>query len=458
MHLGIGAFARAHTAVLTEDAMLATGDTRWGITAVTGRSDTVARQLGPQDGLFTVAERGEGSGPARVVSAVTRAIAGRADPEAVLERIADPATAVVTLTITEKGYRIAPGTARLDSTDADIRADLSGTPAVTPIGQIVRGLQRRASRDAGPITIVSCDNLPGNGALTLVLVLDFVAALPTAESEALHGWIAENARFPSTMVDRMVPATTEADLAAIEREIGRRDEAGVVAEPFRQWVLEDDFAAARPAWERAGAAFTDDVAPWESAKLRLLNASHSLLAYLGLAAGLTTIADSVADPAFRLAAERMMAEDALPTISVPEQLDADDYTAAVLRRFANPALGHTNAKVGADGSQKIGLRLLSTIEASLSAGREPRWATLGVAAWMYRVAGAETLDDPLAAELRALLPGDRSAEAVVPALLRSAKVFRPELTANETFAALLTDWYRTLDRHGVAGLRREIIA
>ncbi|NQX10254.1 mannitol dehydrogenase family protein [Microbacteriaceae bacterium VKM Ac-2855] len=455
MHLGIGAFARAHTAVFTEDAMLATGEREWGITAVTQRSDTVARQLAPQDGLFAVAERGAGARPARIVSSVTEVLAGRRSPSTVVDRIAS--AALVTLTVTEKGYRIDPATGGLDRRDVDVRADLAGSDPVTPIGQIVRGLQQRMRADAGPIAIVSCDNLPTNGALTRRLVHDFVQSLPSAEGAALQDWIETGAMFPSTMVDRMVPASTEDDLAAIQEEIGFRDEGGVVAEPFRQWVIED-FAGRRPSWESAGAQFAANVEPWESAKLRLLNASHSLLAYLGLAAGYRTIADSVADPAFHLAAARMMADDALPTIRVPDELDAQEYTASVLRRFANPALGHTNAKVGADGSQKLGLRLLSTVQAALVAGRQPRWAALGVAAWLHRVANAETVDDPLAGELRALVPVDRSARSVVPALLRFSKVFPPELAADPRFTELLVPWYDALERHGVDGLRKEISA
>jgi fructuronate reductase len=260
------------------------------------------------------------------------------------------------------------------------------------------------------------------------------------------------------MVDRMVPATTAGDLDAVERELGLRDEAAVVAEPFMQWVIEDNFAAGRPRWEAAGALFSRDVAAWEAAKLRLLNASHSLLAYLGLAAGKGTISDAVAEDAFCSAARRMMAEDVLPTITLPEGLDADEYCAQVLTRFANPALGHTTAKVGSDGSQKIGLRLLSTVRGNLDAGREPRWAALAVAAWMRHVATtpADELNDPLAAELHAALPASRSAGDVVPALLACRSIFDSGLAKHAGFAGLLIHWYSIIDTHGLDGLRKEI--
>lgn len=458
MHLGLGAFARAHTAVFTENAMLAAGECNWGITGVTQRSDTVARQLAPQDGLFTVAERGEGAAPLRVVSSIVEAISGRDNPTAVVDRIAAPETLVVTLTITEKGYRIDPRTGSLNLTDTDVQADLEGRAPLTAIGQLARGLQQRSRTGAGPLTVVSCDNLPGNGELTGMLVRAFATALPAAESRPLLAWLDANVTFPSTMVDRMVPATTAGDLDAVEHELGLRDEAAVVAEPFMQWVIEDNFAAARPRWEDAGALFSSDVAAWEAAKLRLLNASHSLLAYLGLAAGRETISEAVAEEAFFTAAWRMMAEDVLPTIKLPEGLDADDYCTKVLTRFANPALGHTTAKVGSDGSQKVGLRLLSTVRGNLDAGREPRWAALAVAAWMRHVATtpAEELNDPLADELSAALPASRSAADVVPALLDCRSVFDPGLAAHPGFAELLIHWYSIIDTDGLDGLRKEI--
>nr|WP_309991251.1 mannitol dehydrogenase family protein [Arthrobacter pascens] len=456
--MGLGAFARAHTAVFTENAMLASGDSNWGITGVTQRSDTVARQLAPQDGLFTVTERGSGAAPLRVVSSIVEAISGRDNPAAVVDRIAADATKVVTLTVTEKGYRIDPRTGSLNMGDDQVQADLAGRAPQTAIGQIARGLQQRARAGAGPVTVVSCDNLPGNGDLTRNLVRAFAAALAAGEAEPLLAWLDANVTFPNTMVDRMVPVTTAGDLDAVERELGLRDEAAVVAEPFMQWVIEDNFAGDRPRWEDAGALFSSDVAAWEAAKLRLLNASHSMLAYLGLAAGKATISDAVGEDAFLTACRRMMAEDALPTISLPGGLDGQKYCAQVLSRFANPALGHTTAKVGSDGSQKIGLRLLSTVRGNLDAGREPRWAALAVAAWMRHVAAtpAAELNDPLAEELHAALPAARDADAVVPALLGCRSIFDAELAADTRFAGLLTHWYRIIDTHGLDGLRKEI--
>jgi fructuronate reductase len=458
VHLGLGAFARAHTAVFTEEAMLASGDFDWGIVGVTQRSDTVARQLAPQDGLFTVAERGDGAAPLRVVSSIVEALSGRDNPQGVADRIAAASTRVVTLTITEKGYRFDPGTGTLNLDDDEVQADLAGRAPRTAVGQITRGLQQRARTGVGPITVVSCDNLPGNGELTGTLVRGFAAALPPAEGQPLLAWLEENVTFPSTMVDRMVPATTPADLDGVERELGLRDEAGVVAEPFKQWVIEDNFAAGRPRWEDAGALFSSDVAAWEAAKLRLLNASHSMLAYLGLAAGQETISDAVGQAAFLTACRRMMVEEALPTITLPPELDGEQYCSQVLSRFANPALGHTTAKVGSDGSQKLGLRLLPTIRGTLDAGREPRWAALAVAAWMHHVVTTPEADlnDPLATQLHTALPATRTAATVVPALLGFHPIFGHDLAQHDGFTELVLHWYSTLETDGPEGLGKEI--
>ena len=268
VHLGIGAFHRAHQAVYTEDA----GD-GWRICGVSQRSRDMVDRLGPQDGLYSVLVRGPGGTTIRVIGSVGQVRFAGDDPDAVVARIADPATRIVTLTVTEKGYHHDPATRRLRVDDPEVAQDLAGRAPRTAVGQLARGLAARQD----PITVVCCDNLPSNGPLLRGLVEDFCAKSGITLDVDLA--------FPATMVDRIVPATTAADRDEAERLLGLRDEAVVVTEPFTQWVIEDSFAAERPAWERAGAIITGDVAPYETMKLRLLNGSHSMIAYLGALAG-----------------------------------------------------------------------------------------------------------------------------------------------------------------------------
>ncbi|GAB3279196.1 mannitol dehydrogenase family protein [Parasphingorhabdus pacifica] len=446
-HLGLGSFHRAHQAVFTEDAMSATGDLRWGICGVTQRSGSAAARLAPQDCRYTVLERGVGAAPARVVSALCEVLDGSSAPAAVVALLARAEVRVITLTVTEKGYRHDPATGSLNLDDAEVAADLTGRAPRTVVGQLVRGFQLRAESGAGPVTVVSCDNLPSNGQALQRLVREFIDAAGSVE---LVDWISENVRFPSTMVDRIVPATTEEDLKAAQQAIGPRDEAAVVTEPFRQWVIEDDFATDRPQWEAAGAVLVPDVAPWETLKLRVLNASHSVLAYLGLAHGYSTIAEAVADPLLSAACRNLINQDVAPVLEAPSGVDIGEYGEATLARFANPALRHTTAQVAMDGSQKLRPRLLETAALRLAAGATPNRVALGVAAWMRHVTTAEHLDDPLADLLRAEIDGPPAAQA--ERLLRIDQIFTPELAENPEFRRAVIDVYVRLREDGVAAV------
>jgi fructuronate reductase len=448
VHLGLGAFHRAHQAVLTEQAALITGGTRWGICGVSQRSAAVRDQLAPQDSLYSVLTKGRESRSVQVIGSIREVLTAPEDPDAVVARIADPEVAVVTLTVTEKGYRAAAA-GGLDLTDPEIQGDLTGRPPRTVVGQLAAGLARRAETGAGPLTVLSCDNLVANGPFLRRLMEDYAAASSLAGLAAQL----ELARFPASMVDRIVPATTDADRAEAAGLLGVRDEALVVAEPFSQWVIEDDFAGPRPDWDKAGAVLTDDVAPWEQAKLRMLNATHSMLAYLGGLRGYETIAEAVRDEELAGLAQELMARDVVPTLTPPEGLDLTAYGVSVLERFANPALKHRTAQVAMDGSVKLPVRLLGTVRDRLASGAEPRLASLAVGGWMVYVAtgrdvnGRELpLDDPAAARLRAeaasAAPG---AAGLVDAMLSIDGIFDAELAANKVFRALLVD--------AVAGLR-----
>jgi fructuronate reductase len=458
VHLGIGAFHRAHQAVFTEEAVAAAGGD-WGICGVTQRSRGVLDQLRPQDGLYSVLVRGEGT-TLRVAGAVRDLLFAAEEGQRLQALLAAPTTRLVTLTVTEKGYRHDPATGRLRRTDPDVAADLAGDgPPRTVVGQLVRGLQARRAADAGPITLLSCDNLPANGEVLRGLVADFCAALP--DGGALATWIAESVSFPSSMVDRIVPATTDDDRAEAARLLGFSDSGVVVTEPFRQWVVEDRFAAGRPAWERAGAVLTADVAPYEAMKLRLLNGSHSTLAYLGALAGHAHVADAMADPGIADVVAHLMADDVVPTLAVPDGYDVAAYQQQLIERFHNPALRHRTVQIAMDGTQKLPQRLLGTITDRLAAGAEPRYACLGVAAWMRYVWTAQAengaplpVDDPMADRLRELTAGSATPEAAVDALLSLEEVFGARLPANDTFRALVTESLEALAKGGVAAATR----
>lgn len=454
VHLGLGAFHRAHQAVSTEDAMAATGSREWGICGVSPCSRGVAGQLVPQDGLYAVLERSAAGTGVRVVGTIREVLVAAEGVEPVLSRLASPAVRVVTLTVTEKAYRLRRSTGGLDVDDPEVAADLAGRPPRTVVGMLARGLERRMRADAGPVSVVCCDNLPGNGALLARMVSDFAERV---SGGALFGeWLAGQVTFPATMVDRIVPATVDADRADAARLLGVRDEGTVVAEPFSQWVVEDRFAAARPCWERAGVTLTADVRPYEMMKLRLLNGSHSTLAYLGALAGHEYIADAVRVAELGELVRRLMTEEVRPTLDVPAGFDLDGYVSALLARFADPALRYRTTQVAADGSQKLPQRLLGTARDLLRRGREPRFLALAVAAWMRYVwvrrtdGGADLpVDDPIGDRLASLVAGASGPGDVAAALLGVEEVFGPDLAADPVFAPLVTGALDRLTRDGV---------
>ncbi|HLL65246.1 MAG TPA: mannitol dehydrogenase family protein [Micromonosporaceae bacterium] len=454
VHLGLGAFHRAHQAVYTEEAIDAGGGD-WGIVAVAPRSRDVYDAVVEQDLLFSVTTLNDDGSQTRVCGAFAGARHAASDPLAIVALLADPAIRMVTLTVTEKAYSIDPasGTLRLDPA---LRADLTGdAPPTTIPGLLLRGLRARARADAGPFAVVSCDNLPANGARVRRLVEQ---ALPvTGADPAVQSWIRDQVTFPGTMVDRIVPATTPALLDSVRGALGVTDLAAVGAEPFRQWVIEDAFPGGRPAWELAGATMTSDAGPYERLKLRMLNGVHSALAYLGALQGIETIAEALTRPHLREFAERLITTDILPTIDPPDGVDPAEYGCTVLARFDNSAVRHRTLQIAMDGSQKLPQRILHTIADRRAAGAMPRYGALVVAAWMRFAMGAADdgralpLDDPLTDEIRAAVAGaGGSPAAVVDALLGLSAVFPAELAQDDAFRAVVVEWLDALSRHGVA--------
>jgi len=379
VHLGLGNFFRAHQAWYTDACDSAR---EWGIAAFTGRSNPVAGILGAQDGLYTLVERSARGDRATIMCSISETNLG-ADIQRLVELLRSPRTAIVTLTITEAGYRL--GEAGLpDRGDPVVVDDLaalrglsSATPKVTSVlARLVVGLHARASAAAGPIAIVSCDNLPDNGMLTRTAVL----ALAEAVSLDLARWVADNVSFVSTSVDRITPRTQVSDRSVAAALTGWDDVAPVITEPFADWVLSGDFPAGRPRWEQAGARFVDDIRPFERRKLWLLNGAHSALAYMGILRGHRTVAEAVADGACREQIESLWDEAGrhLPT----ELLDLDEYRHALISRFENPRIEHRLEQIGEDGVAKLRARIVPVLIAERDGGRLGLAGTRAISSWV----------------------------------------------------------------------------
>jgi fructuronate reductase len=435
VHLGLGAFHRAHQAVLTE-AVLEAGATDWGIVAASLRTPDTRDALAPQDGLFTLALRQDDTERLQVVGALRGLHVAPEDPEALLAAMTAPTTRIVSMTVTEKGYCHDPASGTLDEAHADIRHDLAHPhrPRSAP-GFLVEALRRRRLAGLPPFTVLSCDNLPANGATSRAIV----ARLAALREPGLGDWVAGEVAFPGTMVDRIVPATTAGDRARVAAALGLEDAGPVVAEHFFQWAIEDRFPTGRPPWHLAGASFVRDVAPFELMKLRMLNGAHSALAYLGHLAGHETVADAAADPAFAGFLGSLWAE-IMPHVPVPAGTDLEDYARQLLARFRNRALHHRTWQIAMDGSQKLPQRLLGTVRAALADGRPITCLALGVAGWMRYVAGVDErggridVRDPLLPQLReAWGPGLGDPVAAANRLLAIPAIFGHDLPRDPAF-------------------------
>jgi fructuronate reductase len=425
VHLGIGAFHRAHQAVVIDD-LLGRGATDWGIVGASLRSSDTRDALAPQDGLYTLAIRSGAGTEHRIVGSVLETEVAKENPARLIGRMADPATRIVSLTITEKGYCHTPQTGELDEYHPDIVHDLQNPDAPRSVaGFTVAALSRRRKLGVAPFTVLSCDNLSANGHTVRRILTQFAAS----RSREFGQWIADEVAFPSTMVDRIVPETTDADRAAVTAELGMIDAWPVVTEPFTQWIVEDRFAAGRPDFAVAGVQLVADVTPFEHMKLRLLNASHSALAYLGYLAGYETIADTMTNDRFAAFARRVM-EGAAPTLQMPEGTDLAAYSTSLLQRFSNPALHHRTWQIAMDGSQKLPQRLLGTMQDRLRLGLPIDTHALAVAGWMRYVTATDEqgraidVRDPIAAKLKAIAESAGPvADRLAPALLAVQSVF-----------------------------------
>ncbi|MDB1125847.1 mannitol dehydrogenase family protein [Vibrio algarum] len=448
VHLGFGAFHRAHQALFT-DEIAGKSESDWGYCEVNlFGGEELIQKLREQDHLYTVAEKGANKIDVKVIGSVVESLHSTFDgTQAILEKMAEPQVAIVSMTITEKGYCSDPATGQLDKTNPLIVHDLANpTDPKSAIGYIVQALRLRRDRGLTPFTVMSCDNVQENGHVARAAVMGYVQLL----DQDLAQWIESNVTFPCTMVDRIVPAATEDTLSEIAELLGVTDPCGIACEPFRQWVIEDNFVAGRPDWTLAGAEFVEDVIPFEEMKLRMLNGSHSFLAYLGYLGGYDHISDTMTDPAYKEAALNLMLKEQAPTLTMPEGSNLRAYAELLIDRFTNPSLKHRTWQIAMDGSQKLPPRMLNSIMSHLESGTEYKYLALGVAGWMRYVSGIDENEqpievlDPLANELKSICDKHGRNVSVVQALMSIDSIFSPELANNHLFIEEIEKAYSNL--------------
>jgi len=449
VHIGFGAFHRAHQALCSDK--LAEQGSDWGYCEVNLNSGELIQALRQQDHLYSLTEMADDSLSTRIIGVITSALHGKSDGiEAVIAAMSEPDVAIVSMTVTEKGYCHHPASGDLNPDHPDIVHDLAhpDTPRSLP-GLILAAIRRR--RDAGlpPFSVMSCDNMPENGHVTRNVIVQ----LAQRQDSALADYIQQHVTFPSTMVDRIVPAMTDSAFAQLAERLGSRDPVAVEAEPFFQWVIEDNFVSGRPAWEQAGAELVKDVLPFEEMKLRMLNGSHSFLAYLGFLAGYEHISDCMADANLRTAARRLMLDQQAPTLRT-QGVDLTAYADSLIARYENRAIKHRTYQIATDGTQKLPQRLLDSVRWHLRNGSNCDLLLLGVASWMRYVGGVDEqgapveIRDPLKAELAERVAASGEGEARVKALLGMKAVFGEDLAQNAEVVATLTRFWLQLREQG----------
>ena len=461
VHLGFGAFHRAHQGVYA-DILASEHGSDWGYIEVNliGGEQQIA-DLKKQDNLYTVAEMSADAWTARVVGVIKEALHAQVDGmETVLAKMCEPQIAIVSLTITEKGYCHSPATGQLMLDHPLIVNDLQHPqqPA-SAVGVVVEALARRKAAGLSAFSVMSCDNMPENGHVMRNVVCTYARHI----SNELADWIEQHVTFPSTMVDRIVPAVTADTLAKIEQLTGVSDPAGVACEPFRQWVIEDNFVAGRPAWEKAGAELVADVLPFEEMKLRMLNGSHSFLAYLGYLAGYQHINDCMDDDNYRRAAHALMLQEQAPTLKV-QGVDLKNYADRLIERYSNPALRHRTWQIAMDGSQKLPQRMLDSIRWHLADRSRFDLLALGVAGWMRYVGGVDEqgnaieVCDPLLAIIQNAVSSSEEGEARVQALLGIEAIFGKTLADNSEFISHVSRAYQQLLAQGAKATVAQVMA
>jgi fructuronate reductase len=451
VHLGVGAFHKAHQAVYTDDALVRSGG-NWRIVGASLRSADVADALNPQNGFYTLLERGQGGTSARVIGSIATVIAANREPEALLAAMANAETKIVSLTVTEKAYGIIREKETIDPWHPAIAHDLERPHAPQgALGYIVRALQLRRQAGTSPFTVLCCDNLPENGKLLKAGVLDFAGRI----DPGLRDWIAGKVTFPSTMVDRITPASTDRTFADAEALTGFADLAAVETEPFTQWVIEDDFVAGRPDWEAGGAIFTDNVTPYEHMKLRMLNGSHSMMAYAGFLSGKTYVRDVMTSPALKKLVERHFAAAAATLDPLPG-IDFADYASQLGERFSNPAIAHETYQIAMDGSQKMPQRIFAPALVALERHQDIEAFAFATAIWVRYCLGRKDdgspydIRDPMADSLGAVFNGHGgTAEDIYFKIAGIRNLIPFALSGNANFQTRTISKLRSLLEQGV---------
>lgn len=455
VHIGIGAFHRGHMAVYIDD--LLAREPEWGITGASLRRPDTRDALAPQDCLYSVNVQDAGGTRSRIIGSVLDVIDASAGSGALVAALADARTRIVSLTVTEKGYCHNPATGELARRHPDIVHDLDHPEDPRSVPGILVAAAR-ARRDAGiaGFTVLSCDNLQGNGHIARTVVLE----LARMQDEGLAAWIEAHVTFPTTMVDRIVPALTDRDREDIAGRLGLTDQWPILTEPFSQWVIEDDFAAGRPDLASVGAQLVADVEPFETMKLRMLNGSHSALAHLGQLAGHGLVSEAVGDAALRPFLTRLMTDEVMPTLTVEAEA-LPGYRDALLERFANPALRHRLAQIAADGSQKMPQRVLAPMREQLAAGGSVTLLTLSLAGWIAYlrrlVLAGQTPADPMAQQIAAALTGAEGTEAAMRAMIEIAEIFGTDLADDPRVTGPLARHLGTIEAGGVHAAIRQAL-
>lgn len=453
VHLGFGAFHRAHQALFT-DRLLNKGKSDWAICEINiVGGEQLIEDIRKQQHLYTVLEKGPLSQDVFIIGSVKETLSATTDGiEAILEKMSEPTVEIISLTITEKGYCILPNGKGLDLNNSLIKADIATptTPTSAP-GFIVEALARRMKRGIPAFTALSCDNIPENGLILKTAILD----LAKARNLELAKWIENNTTFPCTMVDRIVPAATPETLFEIEQALGGvHDPCGIACEPFIQWVIEDNFVTNRPDWNEVGAEFVSNVVPYEEMKLRMLNGSHSFLAYLGYLAGYQYINECMNDNNYKNVTHQLMLKYQAPTLNVPKNVNLEQYSNKLIERFSNPSLKHKTWQIAMDGTQKLPQRILDSIRWHIANNSDYSLLALTIAGWIRYIGGIDDngqpidIRDPMQDKINEFIQASNDGIERVNKLLSLTSVFGNDLTVNSQFKQKVTSYYIELMTHG----------